>query len=73
MELMNEMYKAREAGAAGKPEWNEALELYLLMSAPVTPFAAEELWQSGKPTPSINKVAAFDPAAAEEQVTLVVG
>jgi hypothetical protein len=26
MELMNEMYKAREAGAVGSPEWNEAQE-----------------------------------------------
>jgi leucyl-tRNA synthetase len=75
MELMNEMYKAREAGAAGAPEWIEALELYLLMSAPVTPFVAEELWQNlGKPY-SIHQQSwpAFDPiAAAEEQITLVV-
>jgi len=75
MELMNEMYKAREAGAAGTPEWEEALKIYLLMSAPVTPFLAEELWHNLGKSYSIHqhKWPAFDPAAAaEEQVTLVV-
>jgi len=51
MELMNEMYKAREAGAAGTPEWGEAQEIYLKMLAPVAPHIAEELWTNylGKP------------------------
>ena len=75
MELMNEMYKAREAGAAGTPEWDEALDLYLRMTAPVTPHIAEELWESlGKPY-SIHQQPwpAFDPAAAvEDQIILVV-
>ncbi len=44
MELLNEMYKAREAGAAGSSEWNEAQEIYLKMLAPVAPHIAEELW-----------------------------
>ncbi len=51
MELLNEMYKAREAGAAGSTEWNEATELYVKMLAPVAPHIAEELWtnQLSKP------------------------
>jgi len=51
MELMNEMYKAREAGAAGSDEWNEAQDIYLRMLAPVAPHIAEELWANhlGKP------------------------
>jgi leucyl-tRNA synthetase len=51
MELMNEMYKAREAGAVGSAEWNEAKEIYLRLLAPVAPHIAEELWtvQMGKP------------------------
>ena len=51
MELMNEMYKAREAGAVGSDEWNEAQEIYLKMLAPVAPHIAEELWTNhlGKP------------------------
>jgi len=44
MELMNDMYKAREAGAAGSDEWREAQEIYLKMMAPVAPHIAEELW-----------------------------
>jgi leucyl-tRNA synthetase len=51
MELLNEMYKAREAGAAGSDEWKEATDIYLRMLAPVAPHIAEELWttQLGKP------------------------
>jgi leucyl-tRNA synthetase len=51
MELMNEMYKAREAGAVGSPEWAEAQDIYLRMLAPVAPHIAEELWTNflGKP------------------------
>jgi leucyl-tRNA synthetase len=44
MELMNEMYKAREAGAVGSPEWDEARDIYLRMLAPVAPHISEELW-----------------------------
>ena len=75
MELLNEMYKAREAGAAGTAEWNETLELYLLMMAPVTPHIAEELWaRLGKPY-SIHAQpwpAVDEAAAAEDEITLVV-
>jgi leucyl-tRNA synthetase len=50
MELMNDMYKAREAGAVGSAEWAEAQDIYLRMLAPVAPHIAEELWtnQLGK-------------------------
>jgi len=51
MELMNEMYKARDAGAVGSPEWTEAQDIYLRMLAPVAPHIAEELWTNylGRP------------------------
>lgn len=68
MELMNEMYKAREAGAATSAEWAEAREIYLKMMAPVTPHIAEELWsQLGKPY-SIHQQAwpTVDEAATKE-------
>ena len=45
MELLNEMTQAKEAGAYGTPEWNEAVDIYLRMLAPVCPHIAEELWQ----------------------------
>jgi leucyl-tRNA synthetase len=44
MELLNDMHKAREAGAAGSTEWSEAQEIYLKMMAPVAPHITEELW-----------------------------
>jgi len=51
MELLNEMSKAKEAGAYGTPEWDEAVDIYLRMLAPVCPHIAEELWTGvlGKP------------------------
>jgi leucyl-tRNA synthetase len=75
MELLNDMYKARELGLSGMPEWNEVQEIYLRMMAPVTPHVAEELWaRLGKPY-SIHTQpwpAVDEGAAAEEQITLVV-
>jgi leucyl-tRNA synthetase len=71
MELMNEMYKAREAGAAGSPEWKEAQEIYLKMLAPVAPHIAEELWTNhlGKPYSIHQQMwAKVDEAAAKEDV-----
>jgi len=69
MELMNEMYKAREAGGVGSPEWDEAQDYYLRMLAPVAPHVAEELWTSylGKPY-SIHQQSwpEFDAEAAKE-------
>jgi leucyl-tRNA synthetase len=51
MELLNFMYDAREKGAYGTPAWEEAVDIYLRMMAPVTPHIAEELWVEmlGKP------------------------
>lgn len=71
MELMNEMYKAREAGAAGTDEWTEAQEIYLKMMAPVAPHMAEELWTNYLHKPySIHQQAwpKVDEAAAKEDV-----
>ncbi len=75
MELLNEMVKAREAGAAGTPEWTEAVDLYLRMLAPVCPHIAEELWENlGKPysihTQSWPKV--DEDATREDEITIPV-
>lgn len=75
MELMNEMYKARELGVGRAPEWQEAQEIYMLMLAPVAPHLSEELWaMMGRPYsihlqpwPNVD-----EEAAADEQITLVV-
>ncbi|MGD8604908.1 MAG: class I tRNA ligase family protein, partial [Anaerolineales bacterium] len=75
MELLNEMYRQRDLGAAGTPEWKEAVDIYLRMMAPVTPHAAEELWaRLGKPY-SIHQQPwpeVDEEAAKEEEITLVV-
>ncbi len=76
MELLNDMVRAREAGASGTPAWHEALDIYLRMMAPVTPHIAEELWTEvlGKPYsihtqpwPSVD-----EDAAKEDELTLPV-
>ncbi len=75
MELLNEMSKAREQGAGGTPAWDEAVDIYLRMMAPITPHIAEELWAyMGKPYsihaqdwPQVD-----EGAASEEEITLVV-
>ncbi len=75
MELLNELYKAREAGASGSTEWKEALEIYLKMLAPVAPHISEELWMRlGKPYSihTQNWPAADEAAAHEDEITLVV-
>jgi leucyl-tRNA synthetase len=75
MELLNEMYKAKEAGAAGTPEWKEAADIYLRMLAPVCPHIAEELWAIlGRPysihTQSWPKV--DEAATREDEITIPV-
>ena len=75
MELLNEMGKAKAAGAFGSPEWLEAVDIYLRMLAPVCPHISEELWQRlGKPYsvhqqpwPKLDEEAAKD-----EEITLIV-
>jgi leucyl-tRNA synthetase len=71
MELLNEMYKARESGAVGTEPWEEAKEIYVKMLAPVAPHIAEELWTNhmGKPY-SVHQQSwpKVDEAAAKEDV-----
>ncbi len=76
MELLNVMVEARDKGAYGTPAWNEAVDLYLRMMAPVTPHIAEELWVNhfGKPYSIHNQSwPEVDlEAAKEEEITLIV-
>ncbi len=75
MELLNTMYAAREAGAVGTPEWDEATDIYLRMLAPVCPHIAEELWAHiGKPYsihtqpwPQVDEA-----AAQEDEITIPI-
>ena len=82
MELLNDLYKLREAGAAGSAEWAEALEIYVKMMAPVTPHVAEELWSlmgkggsETRPNQSIHTQAwpmVDEAATKEDEMTIVV-
>lgn len=75
MELLNVMYKMREASVQGSAEWNEACDIYLRMLAPVAPHITEEIWERlGRPY-SIHQQpwpVVDEQAAAEDVVTLVV-
>jgi len=75
MTLLNEMNSARQQGAWGSPAWNEAVEIYLKMLAPVAPHITEELWSLlGRPY-SIHTQAwpeVDEEAAKQEEITLVL-
>ncbi len=75
MEFTNTLYRARDAGLVDTPAWHEAIEILLLLMAPITPHISEELWSRlGKPY-SIHQQRwpVADPAvAAEEEVEIVV-
>ncbi len=76
MELLNEMQTARQQGALGSPEWEEAVEIYLKMLAPICPHIAEELWtnQLGK-SYSVHQQSwpkLDESAAAEDEITIPV-
>lgn len=75
MELLNEMVKAKQQGAYGTPAWEEAVDIYLRLLAPIAPHVAEELWAAlGKPysVHTQSWPAADAEAAAEDVVTLIV-
>ena len=75
MELMNEMYKAREAGAYGSPAWEEAVDVYIRMMAPIAPHIAEELWaRHGKPYSVHHQPwpVVDEEAAKEDEIDLIV-
>ncbi len=75
MELMNEMSRYKSMGGCDTPEWDEAVDIYLRMMAPVTPHIAEELWsQLDKPYSIHNQEWPLvdEAAAKEDEITLVV-
>jgi leucyl-tRNA synthetase len=75
MELMNEMYKAFQNGAGNSPVWQEVLETYVLMMAPICPHMAEELWMKLEKPYSVHQQAwpvVDEVAAAQDEITLVV-
>jgi leucyl-tRNA synthetase len=73
MSLTNKLYDY--SAAEGSPVWNEAIETYLKLLAPIVPHIAEELWAQRGLGYSIHQQMwpQYDAAAAEEEtITLVV-
>jgi len=74
MELLNEMQRLKQE-TFGTPAWNESVEIYLKLLAPVAPHITEELWQRTGHPYSIHVQSwpkLDDAAAAQEEITLVV-
>ena len=75
MELTNTLVKARRSPLYGTPVWDEALNVFNLMLAPMVPHLAEELWQARGERASVHLAAwpATDEAAAtKDTVTMGV-
>ena len=75
MVLRNALFKVRSARDVSEAAWREALEILLLLAAPIAPHVTEEAWHRLGHRESIHLQPwpESDPeAAADEQVTLVV-
>ena len=73
MEYTNALYKARDAGLAGTPEWREAIDILVRLLAPIAPHMAEELWaRMGNPY-SIHQQSwpVFDAKAAKDDEIVI--
>jgi len=74
MELSNEMMKLKEK-VYGNPAWDEVVEVYTQMLAPVAPHISEEIWSLlGKPysVHTSRWPVVDEKAAAVEEITLVL-
>ncbi|NJM40145.1 MAG: leucine--tRNA ligase, partial [Anaerolineae bacterium] len=75
MEFTNTLFKARDAGLVGTPEWSEAIDILVRLLAPIAPHMAEELWARRGCAYSIHQQSwpRFDAAAAkEDEITIPV-
>ena len=75
MTLRNELLEARRRGTASLAAWDEAVDVLLLLLAPIAPHISEALWNERGNDESVHVQAwpESDPAvAADQMVTLVV-
>jgi len=75
MELLNEMYKARQQGALGHPSLGGSNRYLPACLAPVAPHISEELWQRTGRAYSVHVQSwpeVDEAATREEEITLVV-
>ncbi len=55
MEFLNYLYKIREISLYKTKQWDEALDVFLLLLSPCCPHITEELWEKTKKAGSIHK------------------
>ena len=75
MEFTNTLFKARDAGLVGTPEWTEAIDILVRLLAPIAPHMAEELWARMGNAYSIHQQSwpKYDAEAArEDELTIPV-
>lgn len=75
MELLNEMSRLKQLGVWGTSAWNEAVDIYLKMFAPVAPHMSEEIWAILGKHFSIHTQQwplVDEEAAKDDEITLVV-
>ncbi len=75
MEHTTAMQKAREAGPIDRHAWEEAVRTAILLTAPLAPYVAEELWEriGGAYSVHTQQWPVFDPAlAADDEIEVVV-
>ncbi|WP_034387230.1 leucine--tRNA ligase [Deinococcus sp. YIM 77859] len=75
MELTNTLVKAKRSPVFGTPAWEEALDLFNRMLAPVAPHIAEEIWRERGGTESVHLQAwpeVDEAAATRDTVTIGV-
>lgn len=75
MELTNGLVRAGRSELYGTPAWEEALNIFNLMLAPVTPYIAEEIWQGRGGEGSVHTQAwpqVDEAAAVRDTVTIGV-
>jgi leucyl-tRNA synthetase len=75
MEHTTAALKARDAGAVDRAAWDEAVDVALLLTAPLAPHITEELWERrGKPySIHLQPWPRFEPELArDEEVEVVV-
>ena len=73
-EFVNHLMKLKGEPVARTPAWREAIESLVLMMAPSTPYAAEELWERlGRPYSVHHQPwPTFDPDLVQEDVVEIV-
>jgi leucyl-tRNA synthetase len=73
IEFVNELMRLKDGPLARTPEWREAIETLVLLMAPSTPYAAEELWERlGNPySVHLQAWPVFDPVLTRQELVEV--